>query len=239
MTPSLKKRFWKDAGIRKTVDGFSILLDARSLKTPAKADFVVPTETLAEAIAQEWRDQSEKVNPATMPMTRRANAAIDKVTVQRREVADLLADYGGSDLLCYRAEQPIELITRQAEAWDPLLVWAAAEFGATLRATNGVMPIRQDADSLSRLREAVHQLPVYLLTGFHDLVSLSGSLIIGFAAIRGYADHEQIWNLSRIDEVWQEELWGADDEATKAAALKKQDFFDALRFFKLAGNAPD
>ena len=131
------KRFWSDVTVDLRGEGYVILLDKRLVKTPAKATLAVPSQAMAEAIAAEWEAQGEKIDPRTMPTTRSANAALDKVTPQRAEVAQLIAAYGEDDLLCYRAPSPEELLTRQKQAWDPLLAWAAQAFDAPLRTTEG------------------------------------------------------------------------------------------------------
>ncbi|KPA20784.1 ATP12 chaperone protein [Shimia sp. SK013] len=229
-----KKRFWKEASIEESGEGFGILLDGRPVKTPAKAPLTLPTRPMAEAVAAEWAAQEEKIDPTTMPVTRSANAAIDKVTIQYGEVADMLAEYGGTDLLCYRATAPEALIARQAESWDPILDWAAQEFGARLVAVAGVMHHAQDASALEKLRTEVHKLSVFEMAAFHDLVGISGSLILGFAALRELHDADEIWRLSRVDEQWQEEQWGVDEDASKEARVKYEAFLHANRFYKLA-----
>jgi len=228
------KRFWKEATVEPEAGGFGVRLDGRAVKTPAKAPLVLPTRALAEAVAAEWDAQDEKIDPATMPFTRAANAAIDKVAVQFDEVAGLIAAYGETDLLCYRADGPEALTARQAEAWDPLLDWAEAALGARLTATAGVMHIAQPEPALDALRARVRSLDPFALTALHDLVGLSGSLIIGFAALENWSDADTLWHLSRIDEAWQEEQWGADEEAAELAARKKQEFLQALRFYTLS-----
>lgn len=228
------KRFWTVTEVRAEGAGFGITLDGRPVKTPAKAPLVVPTRVMAEAIAAEWDAQADKVDPRTMPATRGANAAIDKVALQHAEVADLLADYGDSDLLCYRADSPAELSARQAETWDPLLDWLAAEYGVRLAVQTGIMHAPQQAEGQARLRAAVHDLTPFELAAFHDLVSLSGSLVIGFAAIRDAQPIEMLWDASRIDESWQAEQWGVDDEAAEAEAVKRESFLNAKRFFDAA-----
>ncbi len=220
--------------MQEAVDGFEVLLDGKIIRTPAKTKLCVPTEQLARAIATEWQAQEGEIDPSSMPMTRRANAAIDKVTAQFDEVCNMLCEYGGSDLLCYRAEQPQELAARQAEVWDPLLDWAAAEFNAQLQVTSGVMHLQQDTKTLVRIEEPVRRLAVFPLTAFHDLVVFSGSLIIALAAVRNYVGIDEIWQASRVDEQWQEDLWGKDDEATEASERKEQDFKDAFRFFQIS-----
>jgi chaperone required for assembly of F1-ATPase len=234
MIPSLKKRFWADASVAEIDGGFEVLLDKRQLKTPAKTPLIVPTRALAQMVADEWAAQGDQVDPQTMPMTRRANAALDKVTPQRAEVAAMLSQYGGSDLLCYRCEYPSALAERQAAAWDPLLDWAAVKFAAPLQVTSGIMHHAQASDALKNLSAEVTRLDIFPLTGFHDLVTHSGSLIIALAAIHGQAEIGQLWLHSQIDELWQVEQWGADDEAEAAAKSKRQGFCDAFRFFQVA-----
>lgn len=236
MFPALNKRFWDEVHIGETAEGFEILLDGRTLKTPAKARLLIPTQALAAAVAEEWRAQGETLAPDSMPMTRRANAAIDKVVPQFNEVAALLCDYGGSDLLCYRAESPLELQTRQAAAWDPLIDWCAHELGARLRVTEGVVPVAQDPEALAALATPVRAMAPFALTGFHDLVTLSGSLVIALAAIRAFEAPEALWQRAHIDETWQRDLWGADDEADQAAERKRRDFLDGHRFYRLSGD---
>lgn len=226
------KRFWQDASVVEAEEGFEIRLDARPVKTPAKAPLILPSRALADAVAAEWQAQEERIDPRLMPATRSANAAIDKVRPQQAEVAAMLAAYGDSDLLCYRADGPAELVARQAEGWDPMLDWAAATFDARLEPRTGVMHVPQEPDALARLARAVDRLDAFELAAFHDLVSLTGSLVLGLAAERG-RDAETVWQLSRIDETWQAELWGADDEAERVAQEKRSDFNHAVRFLAL------
>lgn len=234
MSQTAKKRFWENAEVVAGDGGFGIALDGRALKTPAKAAFSVPTMALANAVAAEWQAQEEKIDPASMPMTRRANAAIDKVSVQKGEVAEMLSAYGASDLLCYRADYPAELAARQAQAWDPLLAWAEREFSSPLAVTAGIIPKNQPADSLANLRAQVFAMPVFILTGFHDLVSISGSLIIGLAVLRKHKPVDQLWTSSRVDEIWQEEQWGSDEQVTAESDFKRQEFLDAREFCLLS-----
>ncbi len=228
------KRFWNAAEVVEAGGGFGVRLDGRAVRTPAKAELVVPTQALAREIAAEWDAQEGEIVPATMPMTRAANAAIDRVAREQAAVAAMLAEYGSSDLLCYRAESPAELVARQAEAWDPLLDWAESVFSARLRTTTGVMHVAQDAAALERLHAEVRLLDIWALTAFHDLVCLSGSLVIGLAALRDQAPLEALWRASRIDESWQQEQWGSDEEAEAVARKKECDFFNAKHFHDLS-----
>ncbi len=228
------KRFWKETTTQTVEGGFAITLDGRAVKTPSKSPLVVPSHALALAIAAEWDAQQEKIDPTTMPFTRAANSAIDKVGTQKAEVADMLAAYGDADLTCYRASSPRELAERQAAEWDPLLDWAAEKLGARLVPVAGLIHQPQNPDALAALSQQVHQMDAFSLAGFHDLVCISGSLIIGFAAVHDYLDAPALWRLSRVDELWQEEQWGEDEEATAFAKSKESDFVNAKRFHDLA-----
>lgn len=231
------KRFWTSAGVTGAEGGFAVALDGRPVKTPAKAPLVVPTRAMAEAIAAEWDAQGTLVDPRTMPVTRAANSAIDTVIPQRAEVQGMIAAYGESDLLCYRAETPPPLIARQAAAWDPLLAWAAQALDAPLRVTAGIVHVPQPPESLARLGARLDAVPDFELVALHDLVALSGSLVIGLAAAADVALAADLWRISRIDEEFQAEHWGEDEEAAEVAALKRNDFLQARRFLDLARGA--
>ena len=231
------KRFWTQAKGVAVDGGYTVQLDGRSVKTPAKSALLVPTQALADAIAAEWDAQTEKVDPNTMPFTRSANAAIDKVATQHGEVADLLSEYGDSDLLCYRADTPVELVARQSAEWDPMLDWAEADLGIRLQPRVGIMHVPQDEQATDILRAKTHALTAFQLAAFHDLVSLSGSLILGFAATTDKFPAEKLWDMSRLDDLWQEEQWGPDDEAQALAAVKKAAFLHAKRFFDACNRA--
>ncbi|MCR9127697.1 MAG: ATPase [Rhodobacteraceae bacterium] len=226
-----QKRFWQAATVVESGDGFAVELDGRRIRTPAKAALVLPTGAMAQAVAAEWDAQAELVDPMTMPATRSANAAIDKVAAQHAEVAGMLAAYGDADLLCYRADAPAELVDRQAAVWDPALDWGAEILGARLVPRNGVIHAPQDPDALNRLALRVHAMTAFELAAFHDLVSLSGSLILGFAATHDWRDPETLWDISRLDELWQEEQWGRDDEAHALSQTKAAAFVHAKRFY--------
>lgn len=227
------RRFWTSADAVPVEGGHAVHLDGRPVKTPAKAPLVVPTRALAEAVAREWDAQEDKVDPATMPMTRSANAAIDKVAPQHAEVADMVADFGRTDLLCYRATSPQALIDREEEVWTPYLDWARDALEAPLVTVAGVMPAAQPQASLEALRARVHGFGPFELTAFHDLVGLSGSLVLGFAAAHGLRPVGTIWEVSRLDELWQEEQWGQDADAARDAARKRDAFFHAKAFLDL------
>lgn len=228
------KRFWKAAGVVEADTGFAVELDGRPVKTPAKRPLILPTQAMALAVASEWDAQDEQIDPSSMPVTKTANAALDKVSAQHAEVADMLAAYGDSDLLCYRADSPAELVARQARIWDPMLDWGAQALGARLAPRTGIMHQRQDPATLAHLTAQVHALDHFELAAFHDLVSLSGSLILAFATARGARTPDAIWEISRVDEEYQIEQWGRDEEADALMAIKKASFLHAKRMFDLA-----
>ncbi|WFE75934.1 ATP12 family chaperone protein [Roseinatronobacter sp. S2] len=231
MSGWVKKRFWTNAVVEAAKGGFTVTLDGRSLKTPAKAPLLVPTRAFADLIADEWRAQGDVINPETMPATRAANAAIDKVRGQKTEVTAMIADYGDSDLTCYRAQAPQELIAREAQAWDPLLDWAAHRYGVRPATYVGVIHAPQPAVLLASMRTDVERLDAFELTAFHDLVSMSGSLIIGLATIDRFATPQDLWTASRVDEDWQIEQWGSDEDAERLANGRRCAFLDAARFY--------
>ena len=221
------KRFWKDAAVVAVEDGFTVELDGRRVKTPAKRLLTLPTRAMADAVAAEWQAQEKQIDPRTMPVTKTANAAIDKVAVQKAEVVDMLAAYGDSDLLCYRADSPEELVARQAAQWDPMLDWAAETLGVRLEPRQGIMHAPQTPEALAELHRRTARLDAFELAAFHDLVSL------GFAALEQAFDPEEIWALSRLDENWQAEQWGRDDVAEQEAEIKRQAFLHACAIIVL------
>ncbi len=227
------KRFWKEAVVVEAADGFEVKLDGRPVKTPAKRALILPSRAMAEVVAAEWDAQEGEIKPHLMPATKTANAAIDKVAVQHGEVADMLADYGDSDLLCYRAERPENLVARQIEVWDPMLAWAKSALEATLEQRIGVMHVPQNPTVLETLRVRTHALSAFELAAFHDLVSMSGSLVLGFATAFQARPAEELWEMSRLDEIWQFEQWGRDDEAEAMADIKKASFLPASHMFTL------
>jgi chaperone required for assembly of F1-ATPase len=229
------KRFWKAATAEACDNGFTVRLDARPVKTPAKQALLLPTLDMAQAVAAEWDAQQGLIRPEVMPLTRAANSAIDKVAPQLAAVVDEIANYGTTDLLCYRATDPQPLIDRQAAEWNPLLDWAHETLAAPLVVTQGVIPVPQPADSLGRLRAHVATHTAFQLAALHDLVAISGSLILGLAVSRQRLTGAAAFDLSRIDEAWQTELWGTDETAAAQEVLRRDAFRTAERFFALCG----
>lgn len=189
---------------------------------------------MAAAIAAEWDAQTGEIDPRSMPVTRAANSALDKVIAQRAEVIDLIAEYAGTDLLCYRATSPEALQMLQANAWDPLLDWADATFGARLRVTQGIAPIEQDPEALDRLKAEVAAMTAFELVALYDLVGITSSLVLGLAVTRGHSEAEAVWAVSRIDDHWQISQWGEDEEAANEASHRHAALIEAAAFWKLA-----
>lgn len=230
---SAQKRFWKQASTVEAEGGFSVALDGKPIRTPGKLPFAVPTQPLADTIAAEWDAQGERLDVDALPMTRLSYSALEGIPPHREKFVMEIAAYGGSDLLCYRAAHPDGLIARQAERWDPMIDWARDRYDAPLILTQGVMPVAQPAPSLDRMAQAVEGHDDFELTALFDLVSISGSLVLGLAVSDGRLDAEEAFSLSRLDEDWQIEQWGEDNEAAAAAERKRQSFTVAARYLGL------
>lgn len=227
------KRFWSDAATVAVDDGYAIELDGRRLKTPARVDLVVSNEMLADAIAQEWHDCAETVDPRAMPLTGLANAAIDRVTTDRDRFAADLAAYGESDLTCYRADGPDALVAQQAQHWDALLGWARRRYDVDFATCTGIMHVAQPEATVKRLAHEVAALDAFRLAGLSPLVTIGGSLIAALAVLERAVTPEAAWEAVSLDDRWQIEQWGADDEAVKSLDNRRRDFLAAARFLDL------
>jgi chaperone required for assembly of F1-ATPase len=224
------KRFYQDAAVVAGESGFEIRLDGRPVRTPARAQLALPTHRLAEAVAEEWRAQGDVVDPRSMPFTGLANGAIDQIAPNRESFAAGIARYAESDLLCYRAEGPTELVGREAAAWDPLLDWAMARYDVAFRVTQGIIPVAQPDETLARLTAVVTAFDPFTLAGLSTLVTLSGSLVCGLAVVEGGHDADLIWTAAEIDEAWEVEQWGEDKEAAARSAKRRHEFAMARAF---------
>lgn len=227
------KRFWTSARAVPVEQGWAVELDGKPLRTPARAPLVVPGETLAQAIAQEWADSGETVDPRAMPLTGLANAAIDRVAPDRSAFAASLAKYAEGDLACYRADFPRELVARQTESWDELLGWARRRFDVDFATTCGVVHVEQPPATVQQLGHAVAALDAFRLAGLSPLVTIGGSLIAALAVLEDGLSAEQAWNAVSIDECWQLEQWGSDAEAEVALDNRRRDFLAAAGFLEL------
>lgn len=228
------KRFYSDASVVAKNDQFAVELDGRPVLSPGRTPLDLEKQSVAEAIAEEWNAQGEEVVPESMPMTRFANTAIDRIRPRRDAVATEIAGYAGTDLLCYRVEEPKDLAERQAFTWQPLLDWAAAHYGASLRVTEGVIPVAQDADALTVLHTQVASYDEFALSGLHSLTSASGSLVIALAVLEGRIAPEEAAAASLIDETFQAEQWGEDPESIARWEGIGVEIAVAARFLSLA-----
>jgi chaperone required for assembly of F1-ATPase len=224
------KRFYKTAGVHAAEGGFALALDGRPIKTPLKSPLVAPTERLAAAIATEWDSQGETVQPATMPLTRLANTVLDRVVHYHQAVATEVARYAETDLVCYRADWPADLVARQIEAWDPLVAWAQSRFDVALKVTAGVMPDPQSPETVERLAKVVAGQSAWLLAALHQMTTISGSLVIGLALLEGRIGLADAWAAGQLDELFQIERWGEDELAAQARAARKAELEWAHRF---------
>lgn len=231
------KRFWKEVAAVQERGGWGVQLDTRPLKTPARLALLLPTAALAHAIAEEWRDAGDEVNPREMPLTGLANAAIDRIAPDPSAFASGLAKYSEADLACYRAEGPQGLVERQSQRWDALLDWARRRFDVDFVTTSGLIHVPQPRATVDRLSHAVHALDAFTLAGLSPLVTIGGSLLAGLAVVEEALTAEQAWAAVSIDEQWQIDQWGADAEAVQALENRRQDFFAAARFIALSKQA--
>ena len=227
------KRFWRAASVEEQGAGYTILLDARPVKTPARALLRLPTCALAEAIAAEWDAQADTIDPRAMPLTGLANAAIDRVAPDPATFAGGLAQFGASDLLYYRAERPRRLVELQAAAWDPLLDWARRRFDVDFVLGSGVMPVDQPEATVRALAPAVAAYDPFRLAALSPLVTVGGSLIAALALAEGAVARDAAWTAVTIDEQFQLDEWGSDAEAEKALAARREDFEAGARLLDL------
>ena len=227
--PPVRRRSYKQARAAKTKGGFQVLLDARPLLTPGKAALLVPTQALAEAIAAEWEAQRAHIDPAALPLTRLAFTVIDRVAGAREGVIDAIVAYAGSDLLCYRAEEPDKLVARQRHVWDPILAWAAAEHGLHLVTGTGVMPRTQTREALDIFRQHIENDSDFVLGALADMTRLTGSALLALAVLRGPLSAEQAWAAAHVEEDWQIGRWGEDEEAKLRRARRWRDMRAAAR----------
>jgi len=224
------KRFYKAATVG---EGRRILLDGKPVKTPGRRDLALPSDALAEAIADEWNAVGEQIDPRAMKLSGLANAALDRIAPDPAGFARGLAAYGESDLLCYRAEAPAGLVRRQSESWDPIIAWAQQRYDAVFELATGVVHVAQPAETLARLDAALAALDPFALAGLSPLVTVSGSLLIALALAEGALPLGTAWAAATLDEQWQAEQWGEDCEAAAALANRRRDFEAAARFLAL------
>jgi chaperone required for assembly of F1-ATPase len=221
MRPAVLRRFYENASVAPTDEGFALRLDGRGARTPGKRPLVFPTRALAELVAREWAGQGAAIDPTSMPATRIANSAIDGVTAAIAETRAELAAYGETDLLYYRAGAPEKLVAAQAAAFDPVLDWVHEAFGARFILTEGVVHVRQPERALAALRGALEATSdPFALAALHVMTTLTGSLLIALGVHRGAFTAEEAWRIAHVDEDFQIGIWGADDEAMARRAAR-------------------
>jgi len=227
MTP---RRFYKQVSV--TLE-FGIVLDGKQVKTPGKRHLIVPNAELAAAIAEEWEAQAETIKPESMPFTKLANTAIDRVAPERPRIIAEVIEYAGSDLVCYRAENPQALVERQAAHWDPVISWARNELDLSFRSFPGVVHHPQPRDSLKTLERVVAAVDDFALTGFHNIMTLTGSALLALMLTRGRISPDEAWKAAHVDEDFQIERWGEDWEAKERQERRLKEFEACCRFLKL------
>ena len=226
-----RKRFYASAGVAETDGGFSITLDGRPIKTPSGKIVIAPKREIAEAIAAEWQAQQEIIDPLTMPLTRLANSVVEAVADRADAVADDIEKYLGSDLLFYRAGHPEGLVAREATHWDPIVFWAAETLGAHFMLAEGIVHVRQPETAIASARAAFPGDP-WSIAALHVVTTLTGSALLALALTHGVRDPEQIWAAAHVDEDWNIEKWGVDDEVAARRAARLVDFQAATRILK-------
>lgn len=227
------KRFWKQAEAVAQDGGWGIALDGRPVRTPARAPLVVESEALARAIVAEWDAQGEDIDPASMPLTGIANAAIDLASPDPAAFAEPIAAYAESDLFCYRDDRDPALQGEQTAAWNPLLAWAEQRHGVEFTLAHGVLPVDQPEATVAALRGAVLAQDAFRLAALTPIVTIGGSLVAGLALADNAFTANQLWDAVSLDELYQERRWGADSEAQKARARREADWHHAARFLGL------
>jgi chaperone required for assembly of F1-ATPase len=231
--PGLPRRFYKAVTLGKAPEGVRVLLDGKPIRTPAKRELALPTRGLAEAVAAEWQAQGDHVYPGSMPLTRLVNSAIDGIAGREDEVRADIAKYAASDLVCYRAEAPVELVARQAAAWDPVLAWARDVLGARLSLGQGIVPVRQPEQAIAAVERALAPLDALALAAHHVMATLTGSALLALAHGRGHLTARAAWDAAHIDEDWQISQWGEDAEAAARRASRWAEMQAASRLLGL------
>jgi chaperone required for assembly of F1-ATPase len=230
--PDRPKRFYKEASPGPVDGGFGVLLDGRPVRTPAGARLALPTPALGELLAEEWAAQKDVIVLAQMPATRLAFTTADRAADAREALADSVAAYAGSDLLAYFAEGPESLLERQLSHWGPVLAWAEADLDLHFTRAVGVIHQPQPAATTGRVKALALALDDYRLTGLAHAAALFGSAILALALQRGELSGQAAFDLSRLDEAFQEERWGVDEEAAVRAAAMRAEALMLERWFK-------
>jgi chaperone required for assembly of F1-ATPase len=228
-----RARFYKTVGVDADAGMFRLVLDGKPVRTPAKKHLVLPVRALADAVAAEWESQKVRIDPVTMPLTRLANSAIDGVTGREAEVRADIARYAGSDLICYRAEAPPELVRSQAQAWEPVLAWARDALGASFHVAQGIMPVSQPVLAVASVARAIEVHGAFELAALHVITTLTGSALLALAHAGGQLTAHEAWAAAHVDEDWQISQWGEDAEAKARREARWLEMQAASRLIQL------
>jgi chaperone required for assembly of F1-ATPase len=226
-----RKRFYTSAGVAAADGGFAVTLDGKPIRTPSGRQVVVPTSDIADAIAAEWNAQEETIDPLSMPLTRFANSVVQGVVDRIEAVADDVAKYLGTDLLFYRAGHPEALVEKEAAHWDPFLYWAANELGAHFILAEGIVHVAQPEPAIRAVRAAFPDDP-WSIAALHVVTTLTGSALLALALFHGVRSADEIWAAAHVDEDWNIEKWGIDEEVAARRAARKVDFTAAVTILK-------
>lgn len=232
------KRFYKDVSSGPVEGGFGVQLDGKPIKTPAGQSLAVPTAPLAAAMAEEWAAQGETIVPTSMRLMQFVATALDRMPLTRGQVQGYIVGFGASDMLCYRADSPVDLVGLQSVSWQPWLDWAARELDAPLAITAGVVPVQQEEDSLSALRRRIEAYDDWVLTALQSLAPCLGSLVLSLAVVEGKLAAEEAFDLSRLEERFQNERWGLDHEAKTRNDGLRQEVLAAAQLMRLVRADP-
>ncbi len=235
MRNALPRRFYEQVTVLERDGLFHVALDGRTARTPARKPLAVASREIAGALAAEWDAQAERIDPAAMPLTRLVNSALDGVAEQQDAVRAEIVRYAGSDALCYRAGEPDNLVERQRSVWDTIIAGAEAALGARFTLAEGVMFTEQSPEVLAAVARRVAELPAPLaLAGAHNVMTLTGSAILALALADGRLDPDAVWAAAHLDEDYQIEVWGQDEEAAERRAIRRREF-DAAALLLLHG----
>jgi chaperone required for assembly of F1-ATPase len=227
-----RSRFYTDVSVVSHSQGFTVLLDGKPIHTPAGAELLLPTPALADAVAEEWRAQGEKVRPETMFLTKLANTAIDRIAVHRRTVIAQIVSFARSDVLCYRAEGPEALVALQRRVWDPILDWARERYGVILLCGAGIGFVEQQQESLDALERAIDDYDSFALSGLQAAAALLGSAVIALALAEQKLSVQEAFAAAELDENFQADQWGRDFEAEKRRANNQAELEAIDRFLR-------
>lgn len=232
---TLPKRFYKSVSVTETL---GIALDGKAVKTPLKAPLILPNRALAETVAAEWEAQKEFINPHAMPLTKLANTAIDRAVAEKSKIAAEILEFAGSDMVCYRADSPESLVSRQTAHWDLVITWAKSELKASFVTAKTMTHKRQSTHALRALEGHITVLDPFSFVAVHNLTTLTGSALLAMMAATGSMSADAAWAAANVDEDWQIETWGKDTEAMTRRAGRFSEFSASVKFVNLAHNRP-